>query len=230
MPEKQKKKKKQLELKGHGTLIWVCMIVFSSAWMFVLGVFVGRGTAPVHFDIEKLQKELIALKETVIKEEQRRFKVYTEAAAKKNLRFYEALKEPKPEAELRPRIPEQTAQISEEDISQEETVSRRQVARPGPERPATKTPGTDASVPRPPEATQGKLSIQVASLKEAEAADRLVAGLKEKGFAARRTVGKVPGKGIWHRVRVGRFATGEDAKSTLEQLKKEGLDAFVVRW
>ena len=54
----------------RGTTLWLCIIFFVSAWMFVLGVLVGRGTAPVHFDIESLQKELAALKEAVQKKEQ----------------------------------------------------------------------------------------------------------------------------------------------------------------
>ena len=80
MPEK---KKKLIEYIQSGYVMWIGIVVLTSVWMFILGIFVGRGTAPVKFDIEKLQKELIALKETVIKEEKERFKIYTEAAQNK---------------------------------------------------------------------------------------------------------------------------------------------------
>jgi hypothetical protein len=38
------------------------LVLFVAAWMFVLGVLVGRGSAPVHFDIMELQKELETLR------------------------------------------------------------------------------------------------------------------------------------------------------------------------
>ena len=85
------------------TTLWLCIIFFVSAWMFVLGVLVGRGTAPVHFDIESLQKELAALKEAVQKKEQLWYKNRSEAVPDKpDLDFYEALKKNKVEARLRP--------------------------------------------------------------------------------------------------------------------------------
>ena len=37
--------------------------------MFVLGVLVGRGTAPVHFDTQALQEELAALRDAMMKKE-----------------------------------------------------------------------------------------------------------------------------------------------------------------
>ena len=76
------------------TTLWVCIIFFVSAWMFVLGVLVGRGTAPVHFDIESLQKELAALKEAVQKKEQQWYKNRSEPVSDNpDLEFHEALKQ-----------------------------------------------------------------------------------------------------------------------------------------
>ncbi len=61
--------------------------------MFVLGVLVGRGTAPVHFDMESLQKELAALKEAVQKKEQEWYQNRSDkASARPDLEFHEALK------------------------------------------------------------------------------------------------------------------------------------------
>ncbi|MGB9437954.1 MAG: hypothetical protein WCB15_08435, partial [Desulfobacterales bacterium] len=37
---------------------WACFIFCVCAWMFVIGVLVGRGTAPVSFDIAGIQKKL----------------------------------------------------------------------------------------------------------------------------------------------------------------------------
>ena len=61
--------------------------------MFVLGVLVGRGTAPVNFDIQALQKELLALKESMVKQEKRAMETDSaKTGAKSSFEFYEALK------------------------------------------------------------------------------------------------------------------------------------------
>ncbi|MGD8943588.1 MAG: hypothetical protein PVJ37_10000, partial [Desulfobacterales bacterium] len=39
---------------------WLVLILFVCAWMFVLGVLVGRGTAPLKFDLAALQKKITA--------------------------------------------------------------------------------------------------------------------------------------------------------------------------
>ena len=65
-------------------------------------------------------------------------------------------------------------------------------------------------------------------MKNARDADRLVAELKKTGFHAYRAIGKVPGKGIWYRVRVGEYKSRASARHTLNQLKKAGLKPIVV--
>ena len=37
---------------------WVFVVFFLCAWMFVLGILVGRGTAPVKFDIAAIEKKI----------------------------------------------------------------------------------------------------------------------------------------------------------------------------
>ena len=60
---------------NKGRTLWISLFIFGCGWMFVLGILIGRGIAPVQFDIEKLQKELASLKEAVIKKEELRFKM-----------------------------------------------------------------------------------------------------------------------------------------------------------
>jgi cell division protein FtsN len=55
-----------------------------------------------------------------------------------------------------------------------------------------------------------------------------VVALKKKGFHAYRAIGKVPGKGIWYRVRVGEYKSRVSARYTLNKLKKAGLKPIVV--
>ncbi|HAY40565.1 MAG TPA: hypothetical protein DCY53_15305 [Desulfobacteraceae bacterium] len=71
--------------------------------------------------------------------------------------------------------------------------------------------------------------MQIASLKDSGVADKLVDRLIKGGYPAYRSIGKVPGKGIWYRVRVGYFNSRSEAGSTLNQLKKEKIEAIIVQ-
>ena len=66
----------------------VLLLGFVALWMFALGVLVGRGTAPVHFDIDQLQNKLAELKEIVTAEDGELFKVNLE-----KLKFFKNLRE-----------------------------------------------------------------------------------------------------------------------------------------
>ena len=67
MRKKNKRKapefKKPFYVLSHKKIAgWFLVILFLCAWMFILGILVGRGTAPVKFDIAALEKKLEAAK------------------------------------------------------------------------------------------------------------------------------------------------------------------------
>ena len=64
--KKQKKKKVTPNSRFKGWAVKYGLLIFVSAWMFVLGVLVGRGTAPVKFKTNDLSEELLTLKEAEI--------------------------------------------------------------------------------------------------------------------------------------------------------------------
>jgi cell division septation protein DedD len=72
-------------------------------------------------------------------------------------------------------------------------------------------------------------TIQVASVRDSRDADKLVNKLKKEGYPAYRSIGKIPGKGIWYRVRVGYFKNRTEAGFTLKRLKKEKIEAVIVQ-
>ncbi len=76
--------------------------------------------------------------------------------------------------------------------------------------------------------TEKKITIQVASLKDPEAADRMVAKLKDRWYPAYRSVAEIPGRGVWYRVRIGSFRRKAEAQSTLERLKKDKIDGVLL--
>lgn len=208
-----------------GTTLWLCIIFFVSAWMFVLGVLVGRGTAPVHFNIESLQKELAALKEAVQKKEQQWYKDRSDTAPDKpELEFHEALKKNQVDPRLGP------------DASRPYKPAENIKKIPVPEnkKPPESKPKPSESVEDPKFASgndnaAGNFTIQVAALREANFADAKVAELNRKGYPAYRTIGTVPGQGTWYRIRIGSFKDRAEASRMLERLKRENIKGIIIQ-
>lgn len=223
------KKKAAPPPKGKGRTLWIGLSLFACVWMFVLGIFVGRGTAPVQFDIDKLQKELAALKEAVVKKERLRFKIDSEPVRRKtDMGFYENLTKTQSNARGNDSQIAAASQQNRKSLLKEADTGSKQKTSSAKEgkteviksrRPATSVPEIDS---------KQQLTIQVASLRDPMIADRMVARLKDKWYPAYRTVAEVPGKGTWYRVRIGSFKRKADAKETLERLKKDNISAVLL--
>jgi cell division protein FtsN len=216
---------------------WACFIFFVCAWMFVIGVLVGRDTAPIKFDIAGIQKKLEASREDLENRERSRIKGRSGIAKDKTkLDFYEALRDN-----------QEDTQLDKKNLSS--SISKKATPLPTKKPPRSigdkadiitqkKTPPQKKSIKplqKPLSASKSKIrpavktyTIQAASVKNARDADRLVAELKKTGFDAYRAIGKVPGKGIWYRVRVGEYQSKASARSTLNKLKKAGLKPILI--
>jgi len=206
--------------------MWLFIVFFVAAWMFALGIFVGRKTVPVAFDIDKLQKELAALKQADIEKQRRHAKIDSDVAnGKINFDYYDKLKDSKNINKRKPvavkpkakPLPEKTLKRTKKKVVKTQTVK------------TAKSP-EKAKVLKPDKKDKGEknLTIQAASLKDPNDADRMVAKLKQKGYAAYKVIGVIPDKGIWFRIRVGYYENSAEAANTIKQLKKDGLDAFLV--
>jgi len=77
--------------------------------------------------------------------------------------------------------------------------------------------------------TQGLLTIQVASLKNEQAAGEVVARLEQMGYDAYKVTVSLPGDGTYHRVRVGHFNSAVEAKQVAVLLQEDDFDAVVMR-
>lgn len=226
-PEKESKPPQNRQ----GRVLRMGIFFFVCAWMFVLGIFVGRGTAPVQFDIEKLQKDLAALKEAVIKEERFRFKIDSQAGKHKtNMSFYEKLKEPqdgapidserqaeKPESKPEPKVKGPASESQPEEIK-----DKLDAAEPS-RNDAAAAVSAEGGIEK-------RLTVQVASVKDTVVADRMVVQLRDKRYPAYKSMADIPGKGTWYRVRIGSFQNKADAQSTLDRLKKDQVTAILVKW
>jgi DedD protein len=231
-PSPQKEFSKKQTHKGR--ILWIGLTLFVCAWMFVLGILVGREMVPVKFDIEKLQNELAALKESVIKKELDQYKIDSNTDdSKTKMGFYETLKKTGDEAGLKSDTikhqekpePAKTASLQKKSMPIQET---------GPDPKEKTLDSKKAAQNNPPavskhERADNKFAIQIASLKDSGVADKLVSRLIKGGYPAYRSIGKIPGRGIWYRVRVGYFNSRSEAGPTLDRLKKEKIEAIIVQ-
>ena len=89
------KRKPVWQLSRRGVYGSIALALTACAWTFFVGVLVGRGTAPVKFDMEKLGQDLHALREQVQHQQARQLEAYSAAVENKsNMDFYEDLKQP----------------------------------------------------------------------------------------------------------------------------------------
>ncbi len=233
-----------------GLAVWIGLTLFACGWMFVLGILVGRETVPVKFDVEKLQNELAALKEAVVKKELDQYKIASsDDIDKTKMGFYETLKKTGSDDDLKVDIPtleskplaeQETGSGTKKTSVPKEIESEKRNITPPP-KAASETEKTDppkklgtpqkkktANLNKTAEGHKN-FTIQIASLKDSVAADNMVAKLKKKGYPAYRSLGKVPDKGIWYRVRVGYFKDRAEARGTVKRLKNEKIEGIIVQ-
>ncbi len=70
-------------------------------------------------------------------------------------------------------------------------------------------------------------SVQIASLKEEERAKNLASKIGETGYSVEVVVQDIGGKGTWHRVYVGRYASKKEAEKILSRIRADYKDAFI---
>lgn len=230
-PKKRKKgttgRKYTFKFTRKELFLWLGAAFLALVWMFTLGVIVGRGLSPVRFDIEKLKKELIALKEEALKNKEVRAGADGQPSPDaKHLGFYDILTDKKEEARLKS-LPGKIRK-----------TSRTAQSHAGPEnskqKPKVKTAVVKKDRLREKQAAAGKqerqgaFTLQVASLKDKIKADRMVSMLKKKGYGAYAVSTKVLGKGTYHRVRVGHFSERDDAVKMASRLKRDDFDSIVM--
>ena len=193
-----------LQLTRKQLFLWLGLAFLAMAWIFTLGIFVGRGLSPVRFDVQKLKKELMALKQEALKRDQERFKIETDNLSENpDLDFYKILTDKKEEARFKSaKKHERTAK------SHVIPIKTSMVNKTG---------------------RQGLLTIQVASLQSSKKARQVIDRLKSKGYEAYESTANVPGKGTYHRVRVGHFENSREAGRVAARLKQDKLETMIVR-
>ncbi|MCD6272485.1 MAG: SPOR domain-containing protein [Deltaproteobacteria bacterium] len=202
------KKQTSPEMKKKGSLLLFSILFFTSAWMFILGVLVGRGCAPLQVDIKSIQDRLAELSQ----KEQNYYKIDQDAASDKtSFGFYEDLKKTGTKDKKNKII------LS---LSSKKSFKKKYLV--------TKTIDNKKSDITPKNRTQKNYTIQVASLKDSKLADKLVAKLKKMRYPAYKSKAVIPGKGTWFRIRIGSYEDKADAGTIINRLQKDKFNVMLV--
>jgi len=223
--DKDPGKKPLVALSRNAIAGWAVAVFVISAWMFGMGVMVGRGTAPVSFDIDQLKRTLESLQKSAQQAPKNGPRPEaSEMKSKTDLGFYDSLPKNREDAEM-PNLPKPPPAPA-----RPEAPAQKPAAPPKVEKPAAgSTPAPAAPPPAPASAAAGRpLTVQIAAVRSEEEARRLLEKLRQRGYAAYVEPIGIPDKGTWYRVRMGEFPSKEFARSTVDRLQKDGFKPDIV--
>lgn len=233
---KKKKKSVRFEMSRLALTSWCFGLLLALLWMFLLGLFVGKGITPANINFSEIKKRMMVegiwpgSGEKGRQESPPPSTTTKKKIPLKDLEFYEKLAKKK-EAQLQKPAAAKTPP--------KEKPPATVAAKPPP--PTQKKDKGSVQQKPPPPAPQKKKSsaqqkpstdhftVQLASFKDLTSAKKFAArfrGLKHK--ATIREV-ELSGKGRWYRVQVGKLASREEATALANHLaKKYQLNAFVI--
>lgn len=227
--------------------------IFLAAWMFLLGIVVGRGTSPVKFDTERFQQRLEFLARS--QDEQK-----VQEAEKVDLSFFGALEHPIPTEgskradEAEEIVPMKDGSVTETrspdkipmKLSRKTLTDRRHLLKKskkgsseskGEKKNKGNTKSQKISAQKndsgsrqsdTPKGSSGKYTIQIAAYKDFKDAVTQMAQLEKKGFKSYREKTSINGE-TWYRVRAGSFSTLDEAKAFVKKLEKARIKGLIIK-
>ncbi|MBF0223923.1 MAG: SPOR domain-containing protein [Desulfobacterales bacterium] len=223
--------KKISEKKEPNIFIKHISIFFICSWIFFVGVLVGRGFSPVKFDINRLRQDLITLQKKMLESEHSQMKSEKDSEIPNNIDFYEELKKTETETSIKTDIPIQKRKpISAEDVlKKEEKPSEKIDKAEKPEKiDIKKNTSVELNNKINEKAIDKKIyAVQIASVNDSDAADKLIEKLKKKGYSAYRIEAKSDNK-TWYRVRIGPFEDKMDAEKNFNSLKDDKYNPLLI--
>jgi cell division septation protein DedD len=135
-------------------------------------------------------------------------------------------------------VAEKVRVMAEKEVSKEEkgvAVAEVKAKKPGVEGEGQgKTRVAVVEEPKGPAKPEGELpkglyTVNIASFRKRDRAQRLIKELEGKGYEAFVEEANIPQKGTWYRVAVGRFSSRKEALAFARELKEQGIDYSFVR-
>lgn len=218
MPDTNRKTKSNTRYFPATTLGWLGFAAVLSGIMFFVGVLVGRGSAPFHFNFNALQSELSEMKRSfVAKKEAALDEETADMKNKTDLNFYENLKTPlkKP--------PREAAGSAEVQNPTPATAAQTSTA---PDLSSATLPDDEN---RLPDTSKPYYTVQVAATKDETGAKAMADALKKAGQAAYVETSRRDDGVVWYRVRVGRFAQKDKARQQEAALKEKYKSTLIIK-
>ncbi|MCG6917175.1 MAG: SPOR domain-containing protein [Deltaproteobacteria bacterium] len=207
---------------------WCFAILVALLWMFVLGVFVGKGITPANINLAEIKKRMVdegvwpGSSKSVQQEESARTTNTKRKIPLDDLEFYEKLAQKK-KARLQESTPEKIA------VKNEPAAAEAPPKAVAPKAQSKSVPQQTAEVPKKEKPSEGNFTVQLASFKDQNSANKFAAQFKDlQPKPTVRTV-DLPGKGRWYRVQVGQLSSRDEASALADRLaNKYQLKAFVI--
>lgn len=212
------KKRYHIEATSLTLFLWGFCALFLMAWIFVLGIFVGRGFLPgadgalmdLKNQVAKLQ-EMMAGNKRVEPESQKKESI------DEMLAFYEKLESKKDEAKRKEQGTPPASNGAGSGTSEGKVAEAPKKDSHGKVEPLDPGQGELRAAPKP---GKGAYTLQVASLEDRQKAESMVRDLTSRGYDAYFYEVKVKGK-AYYRVRCGRFVTRDEAGAFVSKLFRE---------
>ena len=247
-----------------GVILWGCVFMLVGAWLFLLGILVGRGLVPQPFELNTFERELETQRAEEISIAQARLEQDAQEGLPTEPLRIDDLRQPQVDTEVRSvrregvtgpdgrrlkkrRVPPKPIPLGKAQRPDKRTPSAPVAASPSAApAPASATEAAKAD-PKPAKAAKAeapsasesvayalagmkaRFTIQVASLRDQTAANRMINKLKRAGHPAYQTVSPPGSKGIWYRVRVGAYETRKAAEDALAGFKGSGYKPIIVQ-
>lgn len=237
----KKSRKYQIEFTPLSIFLWGGCLFFVLAWIFVLGILVGRGFLPGAMTaLSDLKNQIGVLQQMVSREKSQDLAPSKKSDSDPKLAFYDKLSSKKvetPKDTLPPRRPEKSTRektyakepFSSQVFSPKRESSGAHTAAGGNQVETSKVASPGGKERVEPSVPKVKYTVQVASFDEKNKAEKLIGDLAQRGYQAYSYEAKVKGK-IYYRVRCGMFPSRKAAEDYAWKLGKEaGINGFVSR-
>ena len=217
---KKKKKSVRFEVSRLALTGWCCGLLLALLWMFLLGLFVGKGITPANINFTEIKKRMMAegiwpgSGERDLQESPPPSTTTKKKIPLKDLEFYEKLAKKKAARTQQPAVTETPPK--------EEPPTAVAAKPPPPTKQREKSPEQQ-------QPTQALFTVQLASFKDLSSAKKFAG--RFRGLQHKTTIREVElsGKGRWYRVQVGKLASRDEATALADRLaKKYQLHAFVI--
>lgn len=204
----------RIELTPLSALLWAVFIFFSLTWIFVLGILVGRGLLPgTVTKLVDLKAQMKRLQEMVGDKKAQPPGPQEEPDTAVKLDFFQELISKKDEVK----------KSWDKDTGDAETPE------PPPVDTKEEKPGTNKKEDRVPFLPEGQYTVQLASLREMEQAEKMIQHLTDMGYDPYYYKASVEGK-TYYRIRCGRFKARQEALHYAAKIENEsGLKGFVAK-